>query len=173
MKQVLVAVEAVSAGSKPPAAVSVRISADERHGFGITAPLCTRASPCNKGEPEVRWSHPRSWSDTSTGRHRASSVPLRVFVSGFTSASVARRGCRASCSRPAKRCLVHLIFSVRSSKFHPVDRNGSPLILAVYRIFLQKVDTCSSKRVDQTQIHYVGKRGHCPRRRPYPASVAS
>ena len=32
----------------------------------------------------------------------APSVLLRIFVSGSTSASVAGRGCRASCSRPAK-----------------------------------------------------------------------
>ena len=41
---VLVAVEAVSAGSRPPAAVSVRISTGERHGFGASAPLLTMAS---------------------------------------------------------------------------------------------------------------------------------
>ena len=31
-------------GSKPPAAVSVRISTGERHGFGAAAPLSTMAS---------------------------------------------------------------------------------------------------------------------------------
>ena len=41
---VSIAVETVPAGSKPPAAVSVRISTGERHGFGTTAPLSTRTS---------------------------------------------------------------------------------------------------------------------------------
>ena len=35
---VLVAVEAVPAGSKTPAAVGVRISKGERHDFGAAAP---------------------------------------------------------------------------------------------------------------------------------------
>ena len=40
----LIAVQAVLAGSKPTAAVDVRISTGERHDFGATAPLSTRAS---------------------------------------------------------------------------------------------------------------------------------
>ena len=38
------AVEAVPAGRKPLATVSVRIFTGNRHGFGATAPLSTRAS---------------------------------------------------------------------------------------------------------------------------------
>ena len=60
-KVVLVAVEAVPTGSKPPATDGVRIYKGERHGFGTAAPFLTRASSLNKGEPEVRWSHRRSW----------------------------------------------------------------------------------------------------------------
>ena len=41
---VLIAVEAVPAGSKPPAAVSVRIFTGERHSFDAAAPLSTRES---------------------------------------------------------------------------------------------------------------------------------
>ena len=37
-------VEAVSGGSKPPAAVGVRISMGERHDFVASVPLSTRAS---------------------------------------------------------------------------------------------------------------------------------
>ena len=84
----------------------------------------------NKGEPEVRWSHHRSWSDTS-GRDRPGSknsyphaslelqpsVRLRVLVYDGPSASMARRGCRASCSRPSKRCFFALISSAISSNF--------------------------------------------------------
>ena len=40
----LIAVEAVPAESKPSAAVPVRISTGERHGFVGAAPLSTRAS---------------------------------------------------------------------------------------------------------------------------------
>ena len=46
---VLVAAEAVPAGSKSPAAVGVRISKGERHGFGAAAPLSTRASSLEQG----------------------------------------------------------------------------------------------------------------------------
>ena len=40
---IVTAVEAVPVGSKPPAAVGVRISTGERHGFGASAPFSTRA----------------------------------------------------------------------------------------------------------------------------------
>ena len=40
---VLVAIEAVPAGSKPPAAVSVRIPTGERYGFVAAALLSTKA----------------------------------------------------------------------------------------------------------------------------------
>ena len=43
-KMILVAVEALPVGSKPPAAVSVRISTGENHGFGTAAPLSTKTS---------------------------------------------------------------------------------------------------------------------------------
>ena len=46
---ILVAAEAVPAGSKPPAAVAVRISKGERHGFGATAPLSTGTSSLEQG----------------------------------------------------------------------------------------------------------------------------
>ena len=41
---VIIAVEAVPAGCKPPAAVRVRISTGERQGFGAAAPLSTKTS---------------------------------------------------------------------------------------------------------------------------------
>ena len=41
---ILVAVEAVPAGSKSPAAVSVSIPGGERLGFGAVAPLLTKTS---------------------------------------------------------------------------------------------------------------------------------
>ena len=47
----------------------------------------------------------------------AFSLRLRVLVSGSTSVFAARRAYRGSCLRPAKHCLVSLIFSVSSSHF--------------------------------------------------------
>ena len=46
---VLVAVEAVPAGSKPPTAVGVRISNGKRHDFRAAALLPTRASSLEQG----------------------------------------------------------------------------------------------------------------------------
>ena len=46
---VIVVVEVVPAGSKPPVAVCVRISMGERHGFGAAASLSTRASSLEQG----------------------------------------------------------------------------------------------------------------------------
>ena len=46
---VLVAVEAVPAGSKPPVTVSVLISTGERHGFSAAAVLSTMASFLQQG----------------------------------------------------------------------------------------------------------------------------
>ena len=46
---VLVAGESLPAGSKPPAAASVRIFTGERHGFGAAAPLSTTASFLQQG----------------------------------------------------------------------------------------------------------------------------
>ena len=121
-KMALIAVEAVPAGGEPLAAVGVSISAGERHGFGASAPLSTRASSMDlflffrnrrfSYHPEAGQIRrvvidPRRGAILSPFITRsaaeAPSVRLRVFVSGFTSASVSRHGCRASCSRPAKR----------------------------------------------------------------------
>ena len=51
-KIVLVAVEAVPAGSKPPAAVGVRIPKGEIRESGAAAPLPTRASSLEQGRAE-------------------------------------------------------------------------------------------------------------------------
>ena len=57
---VIVAVEVLPVGSKPPAAVVVRISKDGRNDLGAAVRLSTRASSPNKGVLEVRCSHHRS-----------------------------------------------------------------------------------------------------------------
>ena len=177
---VLVAIEAVLAGSKPPAAVSVRISTGERHGFGAAAPLSARASFLQQeiargsvgSSPKLvrhigsgsTWAE--ELSPIITQFAVASSVHLRILVSGFSSASMARRGCRASCLKPAKRCLVSLISRPYAR------RNGSSFDSAVYRVVLQIVNICPPTRADHAHIQ-VGERGHCPRVQPCSSFVAS
>ena len=109
-------VKAVLAGSKPPAAGGVRISTGESHGFGASAPLSARASSV-QGKAGGSAIMPKlieligpastlfaeELSPCFARSAAASSVRLRVWVSGRTSASGARRGCRDSCSRLVKR----------------------------------------------------------------------
>ena len=136
---ILVAVEVVPTGSKPPATVCVRISTGERHGSGAAAPLSTRASFLVQGRAggPVKSSPKLSrhiesvsiWAEHLTPfitRSAAtSSVRLRVFSFDITAASMARRGCRAPCPRLAERCLVSLVFSIIRPTFYLVNRNGS------------------------------------------------
>ena len=56
-------------------------------------------------------------SPSITRSATASSLRLRVVMYDDTSVAVARRGCRALCSRPDKRCFV--FFSLRYSGFSP------------------------------------------------------
>ena len=105
---VLDAVKAMPAGSKPPAAVGVRISKGERHKFGAAAPLSTRAlsleqerveGPVESSPMLVRHIRPGSTLFTEqlsprfAGTAAAALRRLRVLVSDGTSASIARRGC--------------------------------------------------------------------------------
>ena len=53
--------------------------------------------------------------------------------------------------------------SVVRPTFYLVDRNGSPLVSAVYRFFLQKDDIRPLAWVGQGRILLGGGRGHCPR----------
>ena len=48
-KMVLIVVEVVPVGSKPPAVVGVRISTGKRRGFGAAAPLSAMASSLQGG----------------------------------------------------------------------------------------------------------------------------
>ena len=104
---VFIAVEAVPTGSKPPAAVVVRISTSERHGFGAAAPSSTRASSLEQGRAgvpvESLLKQVRQIGSASTCAEESSplitrsaaaapSVRLQVLVSVRTSSSVVRRG---------------------------------------------------------------------------------
>ena len=100
--------EAVPVGSRPPAAVRVRISTGERHGFSVLAPSPTRTSSQQgraggSGESAPKLvSHIGSGSTLFTEKvspcfsraAAASSVSLRALVSDFMPASVSRRWLR-------------------------------------------------------------------------------
>ena len=158
-KMIPSAVEAVPVGGKPPTAVGVRISTGERHGFGAAAPSSTRASSLEQrrvgGPVESSPKLVRQIGSVLTCTEElspliprsapTSSIRLRVLMSVGTSASVTRRGCRASsCSRLAERCLVSLIFSVSSY--------GSSFDSAVCRVFLRIVGRSPPTWADQAQI---------------------
>ena len=115
---VLTTIEAVRAGSKPPAADdSIRTPMGGICGFGASAPLLIRAAPMHFSTAEgsaimpklVKLVGPSSTfaeelSPLCFARFSAASfVRLRVFMPSSTSASVVRRGCRASCCMSAKR----------------------------------------------------------------------
>ena len=120
---VLNAVEVVPVGSNPSVTDGVHIFIGERHGFGASAPLSTMASSLQGragGSVESSPGLDRHIGLTSiraeellspcfTGSAAtASYARLLVLMSGATSGSMARRGCRYLCSRPAKRGFVSL-----------------------------------------------------------------
>ena len=112
-------------GTKSPAAIGERISKDERHDLRAAARLSTRAfSPEQGGIGGPVQASPElvehiGWRSTRTAEQlspriactavAAPSVRSLVFVFAGPSASMPRRGCRASFSRPASRWFVALI----------------------------------------------------------------
>ena len=111
-------------GTKLPAAVDERISKDGRHDSDAAAPLSTTTSSL-QGRARGSALTPKLvelvFGPGSTQRAKkpspciacnavaAPSVRLRVLVSAGPSASMARRGCRASCSRHSERCSKSLV----------------------------------------------------------------
>ena len=106
-KVVPISVEAVPAGSKPPAAVNMRISTGERHGFGTAAPSLTETSSMRgivgglvesstKLARHIRWGSTffaEQLSPCFVRPAAACFVRLQILMSVGTSTSVARRGC--------------------------------------------------------------------------------
>ena len=104
---VLSVIEAVSANSKLPAVdSSMRTSTGERCGFGASAPSLTRASSMPFSGTRGSAILPKLVELVGSSSTRADevspylsssaatpSVRSRVFVSGFTSAAAAKRGC--------------------------------------------------------------------------------
>ena len=124
-------------GSKPPAAVGERISKGEKHDLVAAAPLSTNPLEQGSAGGPVQ-SSPKLVEHIESGSTRfaeqlslcivftalaAPSVRSRVFASGGPSASMARRGCRASCFR-----LAHADPSISSNL--PSRPTSSPVDLA-------------------------------------------
>ena len=113
-KVVFVAVEVSPAGSKPPAAIGESISKGERHDLGAAAPFSTKTSSLQgraRGSaftsklvevifgPGSTWLAEKLSPCIACNTVATPSVRSRFFVSASPSASLVRRGCRASCSR--------------------------------------------------------------------------
>ena len=113
-----VAVVVLPVANKPPTAVVVRISKGERYNFGAAAPFLTETSSL-QGRAGGSTFTPKlvegvfgpAWT-LFAGQLSpwiactilaAPSVRSRVLVFDGPSASMARRGCRASCSKLATR----------------------------------------------------------------------
>ena len=174
---VIVAVEALPVGGKPPAAVSVCISTGERHGFGAAVPLFTRAlyleqgkagGPVKSSPKLIRhiWSG-STWfaEELSPLIARSAATPpiqLRVLVCDGTSASMARRGCRAFCSRPARRCFVALISSISSSN----------LSKWLFISFSCLSNPSSKSRYTSANVGWLGPNSSCWGTGPLPSETA-
>ena len=112
-KVVHIAVVVLPVGSKPPAAIVVRISKSERHDFGAASPYSTETASLH-GRARGSAFTPKlvevvfgpTWtlfaeklsSCIACTALAAPSVRSRAFVSDDPSASMARRDCRTSCS---------------------------------------------------------------------------
>ena len=126
------AVEASPVGAKPPVAVDERIFKDGRHDSDAAAPLSTTISSL-QGRAGGSTFTPKLvelvFGPGSTRRAEkpslriactavvAPSVRSRVFVFACPSSSMARRGCRAPCSRRVTCSSIFLISSEISSRF--------------------------------------------------------
>ena len=119
-------------GTKPPVAVDERISKDGRHDSDAATPLSTTTSSLQGraggsaftpklvelvfGPGSTRRAEKPSLRIACTAV-APPSVRLRVFVFACPSASMARRGCRAPCSRRVTCSSIFLISSEISSRF--------------------------------------------------------
>ena len=162
-------------GTKPPAAVDERISVDGRHDSDAAAPYSTTLSSLQGraggsaftpklvelvvGPGSTRCAEKQSPRIACTAV-AAPSVRSRVLVLAYPSASMARRGCRAPCSRHSKSCSKSKV-SLSSPTSSLVVLKGS-----------SSLDIHPPVRVGQTRFFLLGGRGHCPRRQPRSPSVA-
>ena len=174
-------------GSKPPAAVDERICKGGRHDLGAAAPWFTRAfSPEQGGAGGPVQSLPTLVGHIGSGSSRfVEQLPLciactavrrppcaRSLVFARLSASMARRGCQASCSRRADPYFSNLPKSRPFYKIaHQFYIENSYFLSAPFRILLEKVNISPPAWVDQARI-LAGGRGQCPQEQPRSPSVA-
>ena len=173
---VSVALEVLPVGTKPLAAVGERISKDGRHDLGAASPLSTTTSSLQGraggsaftpklveifGPGSTRWAEKLSPRIACTAV-AAPSVRSRIFVVAGPSASMARRGCRASCSRRAASCSKSLVIS---------SWNLSKCFYCYFkRLFISRYSSANTGLPDPNSS--LGGRGHCPRRQSRSPSVA-
>ena len=120
---VLIAEEAMPAGSKPSAAVAVRISTGEGHDYGAAAPLSTKTS---SGEREVQLSC-RNRSNLS-GR-------LGPFLqNNYPHASLELQQRRLLCAREASCLLLRLPPSVSMALVRRVCRILCPPLETLFDV---------------------------------------
>ena len=111
-------------GTKPPAAVDERTSKDGRHDSNAASLLLTTTSSLQGRAggsvftPKLiefvfglglTWRAEKPSSRVACTAVAAPSVRSRVLVSAGPSASMVRRGCRASCSRHSESCSKSLV----------------------------------------------------------------
>ena len=163
-------------GSKPPAAVVVRISKDGRDDLGAASPLLTTTSSLQGrvgglsiipklvelviGPGSTRQAEKLSPCIACTAV-ATPSVRSRIFVFAGPSASMARRGCRASCSGVSNADL-----------YLSALEEAHPCSCPTLRKLLSSFDIHPPAWVGQTQILLAGGRDHCPRGQPRSPSVA-
>ena len=135
-------------GSKPPAAVSERISKDGRHNLGAAAPSSTKTSSLQGrsgglaimpklvelvfGPGSVRQAE-KLFPCIICTAVAAPSVRSRVLVFADPSASMTRRGCRASCYRLASRRSIAFISSGFSGFLSPFFSQTSSHVSHIIR----------------------------------------
>ena len=156
---IIVAEEVLPVGSKPPAAISVRISTGERHDFGAVVPMSTK---------------------TSSLRGRAGDsafIPKLVelvgpawtlFADNYPHASLELQQRRPPCARESSCLLLRLppwrdvvaerpaqglLDAVLSLSSPPQPR---PLFSAVFQIFLEKVDIHPPAWVGRPEFFLLG-----------------
>ena len=160
-------------GTKPPAAVDGRISMDGRHGSNAAAPHSTTLSSLQGraggsaftpklvelvvGPGSTRHAEKQSPRIACTAV-AAPSVRSRVLVLACPSASMARRGCQAPCSRHSESCSKSLV--ILSNLFS----------CCFERLLISRYTSASAGWPNP--IFLLGGRGHCPRRQPRSPSVA-
>ena len=171
---VLIAVETVPTGIKPPVAVSVRLSTGRRHGVCSSAPLSTMASPIQRGRVEGSVeSSPQLVRHIRSGSTFFAEQLSPWFVWSFSASSV-RVWVLVSVGMSAKHLAPGLLDAVMSlsspwsflTLVHRSCRKISPALQTSFGVL-------TSVSFHLTTQMYLGERSHYPRGQPCSSSVAS